>query len=166
MYKKYTNFLSLNSTRKQEFPADPLSEPHGPPGVRGPQFGKHWSRSSMLSRVDPHTATKFNNTAWYNLRCRPRQQKFNEMNGAHLASPIRGELGYAHWPQLHGNPIYCPIGNQIWSPLGKEDVCPNFALTVGKVLLSNSGNFRAKANPPKPRSSPKRPFGQLLGPNS
>jgi len=22
------------------------------------------------------------------------------MNGAHLASPIRGELGYAHWPQL------------------------------------------------------------------
>src|SRR6218665_3980499 len=30
----------------------------------------------------------------------PKQQKFNEMNGAHLASPIRGELGYAHWPQL------------------------------------------------------------------
>src|SRR6218665_2374610 len=49
-----------------------------------------------------------------------------------------------------GNPIYCPIGNQIWGPLGKEDVCPNFALTVGKFLLSNSGNFRAKANPPKP----------------
>src|SRR6218665_725517 len=24
------------------------------------------------------------------------------MNGAHLASPIRGELGYAHWPQLAG----------------------------------------------------------------
>jgi len=21
---------------------DPLSEPHGPPGVRGPQFGKRW----------------------------------------------------------------------------------------------------------------------------
>ena len=30
----------------------------------------------------------------------PRQQKIIAMNGAHLASPIRGELGYAHWPQL------------------------------------------------------------------
>ena len=30
----------------------------------------------------------------------PRQQKIDAMNGAHLASPIRGELGYAHWPQL------------------------------------------------------------------
>ena len=30
----------------------------------------------------------------------PRYQKINEMNGAHLASPIRVELGYAHWPQL------------------------------------------------------------------
>ena len=29
-----------------------------------------------------------------------RQQKFRAMNEAHLASPIRGELGYAHWPQL------------------------------------------------------------------
>src|SRR6218665_2653491 len=28
------------------------------------------------------------------------QQKFRAMNGAHLANPIRGELGYAHWPQL------------------------------------------------------------------
>ena len=28
---------------------------------------------------------------------RPRQQKFRAMNGAHLASPIRGELGYAQW---------------------------------------------------------------------
>src|SRR6218665_3642505 len=38
------------------------------------------------------------------LMCRsrslPREQKFRAMNGAHLASPIRGELGYAHWPQL------------------------------------------------------------------
>src|SRR6218665_3582683 len=65
------------------------------------------------------------------------------MNGAHLASPIRGELGYAHWPQL-GSQIYCPIGNLIWGPLGKEDVGPNFALTVGKFVFSNSGNFRAK----------------------
>jgi len=30
----------------------------------------------------------------------PSQQKFRAMNGAHLANPIRGELGYAHWPQL------------------------------------------------------------------
>src|SRR6218665_1207083 len=51
----------------------------------------------------------------------PRQQKINEMNGAHLASPIRGELGYAHWPQL-GTQIHSPIGNQIWGPLGKDDV--------------------------------------------
>src|SRR6218665_1982580 len=85
----------------------------------------------------------------------PRQQKFRAMNGAHLASPIRGELGYAHWPQLHGNPIYCPIGHKIWGPLGKQDVCPNFALTAAKFVFSNSGNFRAMANPPK--SCPKRP---------
>ena len=45
----------------------------------------------------------------------PRQQKFRAMNGAHLASPIRGELRYAHWPQL-GSQIHCPIGNQIWGP--------------------------------------------------
>src|SRR6218665_77670 len=81
------------------------------------------------------------------LRTLPRQQKFRAMNGAHLASPIRGELGYAHWPQL-GSQIHCPIGNQIWGPLGKDNVCPNFALTVAKFLFSNSGNFRAKANPP------------------
>ena len=87
------------------------------------------------------------------------------MNGAHLASQIRGGLGYAHRPQL-GSQINCPIGNQIWGPLGKEDVCPNFVLTVTKFVLSNSGNFRTKANPPKPRSCPKRPFGQWLGSHS
>src|SRR6218665_32340 len=86
----------------------------------------------------------------------PRQQIFRAMNGAHLASPIRGELIYAHWPKL-GSQIDCPIGNQIWGPLGKEDLCPNFALTVGKFVFSNSGNFRAKANPPKHRSCPKLP---------
>src|SRR6218665_1871209 len=88
------------------------------------------------------------------LRSYPRQQKFNEMNGAHLASPIRGELGYAHWPQLR------TIGHQIWGPLRKQDVCPNVVLTAAKFVFSNSGNFRAKAIPPKPRSCPKRPFGQ------
>src|SRR6218665_685966 len=70
------------------------------------------------------------------------------MNGAHLASPIRGELGYAHWPQLGTQ----SIGHQIWGPLGKQGVCPSFALTAAKFVFSNSGNFRAKANPPKPRS--------------
>ena len=39
-------------------------------------------------------------TKSFNLQTKPRQQKINEMNGAHLVSPIRGELGYAHWPQL------------------------------------------------------------------
>src|SRR6218665_1671249 len=73
------------------------------------------------------------------------------MNGAHLASPIRGELGYAHWPQL-GSQIHCPIGNQIWGPLGKEDVCPNCALTVGKFVFSNSGNFWGKCKSAKAHS--------------
>jgi len=30
----------------------------------------------------------------------PRQQHFMLMTGVHSESPIRGELGYAHWPQL------------------------------------------------------------------
>src|SRR6218665_2772010 len=54
----------------------------------------------------------------------PRQHKFRAMNGALLASPVRGELGYAHRPQL-GSQIYCPVGNKILGPIGKEDVCPN-----------------------------------------
>ena len=66
------------------------------------------------------------------------------MHGAQLASPIRGEPGYAHRPQL-GSEIHCPAGHKIWGPLGKEDVCPNFALTVGKFVFSNLGNCRAKA---------------------
>src|SRR6218665_3846813 len=86
----------------------------------------------------------------------PRQQKFNEMNGAHLASPIMGELDYAHWPSWEPNLL------PYWAPnlglLGKQHVCPNFALTAAKFVFSNSGNFRAKANPPKPISCTKRPF--------
>src|SRR6218665_1036473 len=78
------------------------------------------------------------------------------MNEVHLASPIRGELGYAHRPQL-GSQIHCLIGDQIGGPLGIEDVCPNFALTVTKFVFSHSGNFRAKANSPKPKSCPKGP---------
>jgi len=46
------------------------------------------------------------------------------MTRAHLANPIRGKLGYTHWPLL-GNLVHTPIGDQIWGPLGKEDVCPN-----------------------------------------
>src|SRR6218665_2397987 len=93
-------------------------------------------------------------------RCQPRQQKIHEMNGAHLASPIRGELGYAHWPQLGTQFIAYWAPNLFLGPLGTQVVCPNFALTAAKFLFSNTGNFRAKANPPKPRSCPKRPFGQ------
>src|SRR6218665_1249846 len=51
---------------------------------------------------------------------KPRQQKFRAMNGAHLASPTRGELGYAHWPQL---------GTQFIALL-ETKFCPNFALTL------------------------------------
>src|SRR6218665_169503 len=103
----------------------------------------------IVSILGPHRPHKLSN-AKYGHVPNPRQQKFRAMNGAHLASPIMGELSYAHWPQL-GSQIHCPIGNQIWGPLGKQDVCPNFALTVGKFVFSNSGNFKAKANPPKPR---------------
>ena len=46
------------------------------------------------------------------LHTPPIQQIFRETNGAHLASPIRGELGYAHRPQL-GSQIHCHVGHQI-----------------------------------------------------
>src|SRR6218665_4005763 len=62
-----------------------------------------------------------------NERCGtdPDSKKINEMNGAHLASPIRGELAWLCSLAPAGNPIYCPIGHQIWGPLGKQDLCPN-----------------------------------------
>src|SRR6218665_977704 len=69
------------------------------------------------------------------------------MNGAHLVSQGRAWLCSL---APAGNPIYCPIGHHIWGPLGKQDVCPNFALTAAKFVFSNSGNFRAKAIPPSP----------------
>ena len=93
-------------------------------------------------------------------QCSVRKQS-NDQN-TQTASPIRGNFGYAQWPQL-GNLIHSPIGHQIWGPLWQEDVSPNFALTVTKFVFSNSGNFRAKANPSKPRSGPKC---QWLEPNS
>src|SRR6218665_1597156 len=86
---------------------------------------------------------------------KPRQQKFRAMNGAHLATPIRGELGYAHWPQL-GTQFIALLGTKFGAHYGNK----MFAITAAKFVFSNSGNFRAKANPPKPRPCPKRPFGQ------
>ena len=65
------------------------------------------------------------------MQCIPRQQKLNEMNGVHLASPIKGGLGYAHWPQL-GTQFIALLG----SKFGETDVCPNFALTVAKFVFS------------------------------
>src|SRR6218665_1742267 len=65
----------------------------------------------------------------------PRQQKFREFNGAHLASPIRREL--VMLIALVGHQIYCPVGHHIWGPTGKEIGRPNFALTVGKFVLSD-----------------------------
>src|SRR6218665_2109991 len=92
---------------------------------------------------------------------KPRQQKFRAMNGAHLTSPIRGELGYAHWPQL-GTQFIALLGTKFGAHYGHN----MFALTAAKFVFSNSDNFRAKAIPPKPRSFPKRPFGQCMGQNS
>src|SRR6218665_2897328 len=84
------------------------------------------------------------------LHSHPRQQKFRAMNGAHLASPIRGDLGYAHRPHL-GSQIHCPIGNQIWGTLGKEGVCPNFTLYGWANLCST---IRATLGQRQIRQSP------------
>src|SRR6218665_2615302 len=51
-----------------------------------------------------------------------RQQKFRVMTGAHLASPTRGDLGYAHWPQRR-NLIQSPIG-AIYKPMLVPDWVP------------------------------------------
>src|SRR6218665_2296723 len=75
----------------------------------------------------------------------PREQKFRAMNGAHLASPIRGALGYAHWPQL-GSQIHCPIGNQIWGPLGKQDLCPNLA-NLCSAIRATLGQRQIRQSP-------------------
>jgi len=76
-----------------------------------------------------------------------------------MTSPIRGELGYAHRPQL-GSQIHCPIGNQIWGSLGKEDVCPNgYQILCSGIRATVIRANPANANPPKPRSCPKWPFG-------
>ena len=61
--------------------------------------GVHWSR------VYSFTAEFSRGAGWAEIykhlnHTKSRQQKFRAMNGSHLANPIRGELGYAHWPQL------------------------------------------------------------------
>src|SRR6218665_2494213 len=89
----------------------------------------------------------------------PGQQKFRAMNGAHLASPIRGDLGYAHRPHL-GSQIHCPIGNQIWGTLGKEGVCPNFTLYGWANLCSA---IRATLGQRQIRQSPGLPLNAHSG---
>ena len=54
------------------------------------------------------------------------------MTWAQFAGPIRGEVGYAHWPQL---------GTKVWGPLGKEDVCHNFALMVNHICVQQFGQL-------------------------
>ena len=70
---------------------------------------------------------------WFNIRVRtnnylthpPRQQIFRAMNGAHLASPVRGErlvmlIGPTWEPNL------LPYWALNLGPIiGKQDVCPN-----------------------------------------
>src|SRR6218665_1723149 len=55
---------------------------------------------------------------------KPRQQKFRATDGTHLASPIRGELGYAHWPQL-GTQFIDLLGTKFGAHYGNK----MFALT-------------------------------------
>jgi len=43
------------------------------------------------------------------------------MSGAHLAIPVRGDLGYAQWPQL-GTQFIALLGNQFISLLGTKFV--------------------------------------------
>ena len=60
--------------------------------VAGPSFWNRLPPSARASFLSSNLSASL-----------PRQQKFWAMNGAHLASPIRGERGYAqrahvHWP--------------------------------------------------------------------
>ena len=80
------------------------------PVVHGSSCEQHWVLRSMHPRPDDgrvwsilaglESPTVRFETRRLTCEISPRQQKINEMNGAHLVSPIRGELGYAHWPQL------------------------------------------------------------------
>src|SRR6218665_979650 len=84
-------------------------------------------REQLKKIPDPSISLNFDSASTHTftpispVRNLPRQQKLWEMNGAHLESPIRGELGYVHRPQLFSQ-IHCPIVNQIRGPSGKEDV--------------------------------------------
>src|SRR6218665_44714 len=56
LYKIYTIFLS--KFYRKTISRGPLSEPHGPPGVRGPQFGKRWARRSIKELVKTKTQNR------------------------------------------------------------------------------------------------------------
>jgi len=61
---EYTNLhFSLSKLYKKTiispFPADPCLEPHGPPGVRGPQFGKRWHTVLSVKRLFKVSPTKY-----------------------------------------------------------------------------------------------------------
>ena len=55
---------------------------------------------------------------------------FRAMSGAHLAIPVRGDLGYAQWPQL-GTQFIALLGNQFISLLGTK-----FVAHSGKHVLA------------------------------
>src|SRR6218665_3127765 len=88
------------------------------------------------------------------------------MNGVLLASPIiiRGELGYAHRPQLVPKFIAL-LGTKFGAHLiWKEDVCRNSALTVGKFVFSNSGNLGQRQIRQSPGLAPNAHSGNDWGP--
>src|SRR6218665_3729261 len=86
---------------------------------------------------------------------KPRQQKFRAMNGPMWQAQLGESLVMLIGPSWEPNLLL------YWAPnLGPIRENKIFALTAAKFLFSNSGNFRAKAIPPKPRPCPKRPFGQ------
>ena len=124
-----------------------------------------WSAVSARMFSSRARSSHMVHIVWFKYKL-PRQQKFRVMNGAHLASSIREELARLCSLAPVGLPNSLLYREPNLGPIKEQDVCRNFALTVGKFVFSNSGNFRAKANPPKPRSCPKRPFGQWMGKNS
>jgi len=121
-----------------------------------PLFSCCWQNTIMLAK-------RMELTSDHLIEWSPLQT--GNLLGRWLASSIRGELGYAHWPRL-GYKFIALLGTKLIGPIRARRYCPNFALTATKFMLSNSGNFRAKANTLKPRSSPKCPVRQCLGPNS
>ena len=56
---------------------------------------------------------------WHNNTYIEAAQTAKFYDDDHLASPITGDFGHAHWPQL-GNLIHFAVGHQMWGPLGQE----------------------------------------------